>query len=82
MRWEPEKSRWQQVFDVMRERIADGTYPPGARLPSAMAICDEFGISQVTAKRVLTELRKAGLAAMYPGVGTFVTELPQPPSEG
>ncbi|TLS44898.1 GntR family transcriptional regulator [Streptomyces montanus] len=43
-----------------------------------MAICDEFGISQVTAKRVLTELRKEGLAAMYPGVGTFVTELPQP----
>ena len=82
MRWEPEKARWRQVFDVMRERIVDGTYTPGARLPSAMAICDEFGISQVTAKRVLKELREAGLAAMYPGVGTFVTELPQPPGEG
>lgn len=80
MRWEPGKSRWQQVFDVMRERIVDGTYPPGGRLPSAMAICEEFGISQVTAKRVLTELRKAGLADMFPGVGTFVTELPQPPA--
>lgn len=66
----------------MQERIVDGTYTPGGRLPSAMAICDEFGISQVTAKRVLTELRKAGLAAMYPGMGTFVTELPQPPVEG
>ena len=70
------------MFDVMQERIVDGTYTPGGRLPSAMAICDEFGISQVTAKRVLTELRKAGLAAMYPGMGTFVTELPQPPVEG
>ncbi|WP_322619698.1 winged helix-turn-helix domain-containing protein [Streptomyces acidicola] len=66
------------MCDVMRERIVDGTYTPGGRLPSAMAICDEFGISQVTAKRVLTELRKAGLAVMYPGVGTFVTELPRP----
>lgn len=78
MKWEPEVPRWRQVYDLMSERIADGTYPPGGRLPSAMAICDEFGISQVTAKRVLTELRQAGLAAMYPGVGTFVTELPQP----
>lgn len=79
MRWEPEVPRWRQVFAVMTERIADGTYPPGGRLPSAMAICGEFGISQVTAKRVLTELRKAGLAEMQPGIGTFVTELPQPP---
>lgn len=78
MKWEPEVPRWRQVYAVLAERIADGTYPPGGRLPSAMAICEEFGISQVTAKRVLTELRQAGLAAMYPGVGTFVTELPQP----
>jgi DNA-binding GntR family transcriptional regulator len=80
MRWEPEVPRWRQVYAVIEERITEGTYVPGGRLPSAMAICDEFGISQVTAKRVLTELRKAGLAVMYPGVGTFVTELPEPPS--
>lgn len=78
MKWEPEIPRWRQVYAVMSERIVDGTYPPGERLPSGMAICDEFGISQVTAKRVLTELRKAGLAYMQPGIGTFVTELPQP----
>ncbi|MDH6448134.1 GntR family transcriptional regulator [Streptomyces sp. SAI-119] len=64
----------------MTERIVDGTYRPGQRLPSAMDICGEFGISQVTAKRVLTELRKAGLAYMEPGIGTFASELPQPPS--
>ncbi|MER6492757.1 winged helix-turn-helix domain-containing protein [Streptomyces griseorubiginosus] len=82
MKWEPEVPRWRQVFAVMTERIADGTYPPGGRLPSAMQICGEFGISQVTAKRVLTELRKAGLAYMEPGIGTSVTELPQPSAEG
>ena len=80
MKWEPEVPRWRQVYAVMTERIADGTYPPSSRLPSAMQICDEFGISQVTAKRVLTELRKAGLAYMEPGIGTFTTELPQPPA--
>ncbi|MEU3613559.1 winged helix-turn-helix domain-containing protein [Streptomyces sp. NPDC006872] len=79
MKWEPEVPRWRQVYAVLEERIADGAYPPGGRLPSGMAICDEFGISQVTAKRVLTELRNAGLAYMEPGIGTFVTDLPQPP---
>jgi DNA-binding GntR family transcriptional regulator len=79
MKWEPEIPRWRQVYAVMSERIVDGTYEPGARLPSAMAICDEFEISQVTAKRVLKELRQAGLAEMQPGIGTFATELPQPP---
>jgi hypothetical protein len=31
---------------------------------------------------VLTELRKAGLAYMEPGIGTFASELPQPPAQG
>lgn len=82
MKWEPEIPRWRQVYAVMSERILDGTYPPGGKLPSATEVCGEFGISPVTAKRVLTELRKAGLAQMFPGVGTFVTELPQPPEAG
>lgn len=80
MKWEPEIPRWRQVYAVMTERIDDGTYPPDGRLPSAMDICGEFGISQVTAKRVLTELRAAGLAYMQPGIGTFVSPLPEPPT--
>jgi DNA-binding GntR family transcriptional regulator len=63
----------------MEERIAGGTYPPGGRLPSAVDVCAEFEISQMTARKVLQKLREAGLAAMQPGIGTFVTELPQPP---
>ncbi|BBC29971.1 hypothetical protein SGFS_012650 [Streptomyces graminofaciens] len=78
----PNAPRWRQVYAALRGRIANGTYAPGQKLPSFVAICDEFEISQVTAKRVLKELREAGLAAMYPGVGTFVTELPQAPGDG
>lgn len=82
MQWEPDVPRWRQVYGVLSERIADGTYPPGTRLPSVVAICAEFGISQMTARRVLTELRRAGLAYMEPGIGTSVTELPHPPNSG
>jgi DNA-binding GntR family transcriptional regulator len=45
-------------------------------------VCAEFDISQVTARKALKELRAEGLASMQPGIGTFVTRLPQPPTEG
>jgi len=76
MDWKPDIPRWQQVYEVIEARIADGTYAPGAQLPGVLAIVEEFGIAQMTARRVLTELRAAGLAQMQVGVGTFVTRLP------
>lgn len=66
------------MYAVIEKRIADGTYPPGSQLPGVLAIQGEFGIAQMTARRVLTELRDAGLAQMQPGIGTFVTGLPEP----
>ena len=80
MKWEPDVPRWRQVYEQLRERILDGTYPPGGRLPSVVDVCAEFGISQVTARKALKELRLEGMAQWQPGIGTFVTELPQPPS--
>jgi len=79
MEWEPDVPRWRQIYAVLEERITDGTYPPGSQLPGVLAIQGEFGVAQMTARRVLSELRAAGLASMQVGVGTFVTELPQPP---
>ena len=79
MDWKPDIPRWRQVYAVMEEQIADGTYPPGGRLPSVVDVCAQFGISQMTARKVLQKLRDEGLAEMQPGIGTFVTELPRPP---
>ncbi|MGY4920828.1 winged helix-turn-helix domain-containing protein [Streptomyces sp. 900116325] len=82
MDWQPEIPRWRQVYTLLEERIDSGVYPPGARLPSALDIQTETGISPVTARRVLRELRAAGLAYMEPGIGTFVARLPEPPTSG
>lgn len=76
MEWQPDVPRWRQVYEVIEQRIADGTYPPGTQLPGVLAIQGEFGIAQMTARRVLTELREAGLAQMQVGVGTFVAKRP------
>jgi GntR family transcriptional regulator len=82
MKWEPDVPRWRQVYEQLRERILDGTYPPGGRLPSVVDVCAEFDISQVTARKALKQLRADALAYMDPGIGTFVAPLPQPPAEG
>ncbi|MER6191758.1 MULTISPECIES: winged helix-turn-helix domain-containing protein [Streptomyces] len=80
MDWKPEIPRWRQVYALLEERIDNGTYPPGTRLPSALDLQEETGVSPVTARRVLRELRTAGLAYMEPGIGTFVTRLPEAPT--
>jgi len=78
--WKPDIPRWRQVYALLEERIDSGVYPPETRLPSIHEIVEETGISPVTAARVLRELRGAGLAYMEPGIGTFVSRLPQPPA--
>lgn len=72
--WEPDVPRWKQVAEVVRERIADGTYPPRTRVPSVMQLVDEFGIAQATAQKVHQGLREDGMIYTEPGLGSFVAE--------
>jgi GntR family transcriptional regulator len=60
----------------MEQRITDGTYAPGSKLPGILEVAAEWGIGEVTARRVLRELRAAGLAYMEPGIGTFAANRP------
>ena len=71
---------WQQIADVLRERIRGGQYPPGTRVPSIVALSDEFGVAPVTARKALTALQREGLVESRTGWGTFVTDKRQPGS--
>ncbi|MFP3989369.1 winged helix-turn-helix domain-containing protein [Streptomyces sp. E11-3] len=78
MQFAPDIPRWRQVADIIRARIADGTYPPRTRVPSVVQIIDEFGIATATAQKVHKGLREDGLIYTEPGLGSFVA---QPPAE-
>lgn len=65
---------YRQVAAILRERIADGTYEPGRRLPSVRGLVEEFGIAQLTARKALRVLVDDGDATMTPGMGTFVAQ--------
>ncbi|MFG2890187.1 GntR family transcriptional regulator [Streptomyces sp. NPDC048248] len=70
----PDRPRWRQVADVIRERIADGTYPPGTRVPSVVEMLEEFGIATTTGQKVHRGLRAEGLIYTEPGMGSFVSK--------
>ncbi|POX37823.1 GntR family transcriptional regulator [Streptomyces sp. Ru73] len=76
MDFEPDRPRWRQVADVLRRRIADGTYTPGSRVPSVLALSAEFGIATSTSQKVHRSLRAEGLTHTQPGAGTFVSQRP------
>lgn len=67
---------YRQVAAILVERIGDGTYPPGRRLPSITSLVQEFGIAQLTARKALRVLVDDGHATMTPGIGTFVAGEP------
>lgn len=72
----PDQPRWRQVANVVRARIADGTYPPRSRVPSVVQLTEEFGIAATTGQKVHRQLRAEGLIYTEPGLGSFVAEKP------
>lgn len=67
-------ARWQQIVDVIRARIADGTYPPDTRVPSLLQITAEFGVASATAQKALRHLRESGDTYTVQGLGSFVAD--------
>ncbi|MFH9420135.1 GntR family transcriptional regulator [Streptomyces sp. NPDC017529] len=79
----PDEPRWRQVARIIRQRIEDGTYLPGTRVPSVVEMLNEFGISTSTGQKVHRGLRAEGLIYTEPGMGSFVSkDLPKKPAEG
>ena len=66
------KSIVEQVNEILRQRIHDATYQPGARLPSESELAEEFGVSRATVRTVLAKLSVEGLILRRQGDGTYV----------
>jgi DNA-binding GntR family transcriptional regulator len=70
--WQADRPRWEQIADVIRERIADGTYPPRTRVPSVQQLVADYGVAVDTAQKVLARLREEGVVYTVRGLGSFV----------
>jgi GntR family transcriptional regulator len=67
---------WRQIAAVVVERIEDGTYPAGSRVPSVVELSAEFEVASSTAQKVVAHLKKEGVVRTEVGLGTFVADRP------
>lgn len=66
--------KYEDVSNVLRDRIRTGTYPPGSKLPTRQQIRAEFGVSDMVLTYAMRILRLEGLVDTLNGVGTFVVK--------
>ena len=63
---------YAQLAGILRRQIAQGVYPPGARLPAESAIGKKYGLSPMTVRQAIGVLTQQGLLERVQGMGTFV----------
>lgn len=63
---------YEQIKNHVLERIADGTFRPGTKIPSENQLAATLGSSRLTAHRALRELTVSGVLQRIAGIGTFV----------
>jgi GntR family transcriptional regulator, arabinose operon transcriptional repressor len=65
----------QQIYEVVRDRIVQGTFRPGDRMPTDLELVAEFGVSRPTVAKALRELERVGYVQRKPGSGTYVLDM-------
>lgn len=68
--------KYQAIGAVLRQRILDGEYPAGSRMPSQQDLAEGFGVTLMTLRQAIDALEREGLVWAARGKGTFVAEHP------
>lgn len=63
---------YQQIFDQVVERISNGAFRDGFRLPPSRALADRLGVHRNTVVRAYEALEEGGFVDSTVGRGTFV----------
>lgn len=63
--------RYMEIVHGLKERIRQGSYPPGKALPSQKELAEVFSATIMTVRQALAVLEEEGLIRIVHGVGTF-----------
>ena len=77
MEFKNTKGIFLQIADSISEKVIEGKYPPGEKIPSVRDLAIEFGVNPNTIMRTYNELQTRGIIENKRGVGYYVnTEAP------
>lgn len=64
---------YRQIAEILRDRIRNGIFEPGSRIPTEYELCDRFGVSRISVRQALAELVSDDLLEKRQGSGTYVS---------
>ncbi len=68
---------YRQIRQHLENQMLLGDLPLGARVPTEQELCKRHGVSRITARRALEDLREEGVIERVQGRGSFVKKLPK-----
>ena len=63
-----------QLAERLLDEIVAGVYPPDSRLPPEPVLAERAGVSRLTLREAIKDLRQRGVLRVQQGRGTFVNE--------
>jgi GntR family transcriptional regulator len=74
MEFKNNKGIFLQIADNISEKVMEGKYPPGEKIPSIRDLATEMGVNPNTVMRTFSELQARGIIDNKRGVGYYVSE--------
>lgn len=75
-------NKYEVIAQQIRQKIQNGTYAPGQKLPSEAELCREYGASRLSVRSAIGQLAAQGLVQTFQGKGSFVCQMPQADAAG
>lgn len=66
-----------ELVQLMRDKIEQGHWESGIKLPSSKYIEEQAGVSRTVVREAVAQLKAEGLLTSKQGVGVFVTQKPK-----
>lgn len=63
-----------EVLTVLVQRVLEGTYPAGGRLPAERVLAAELGVTRTSLREALRQMESMGVVRIRHGAGIFVLD--------
>jgi len=63
-----------KIKRIIKQRISDGSYPLGSKIPSEHELSKEFGVNRLTVRHALNLLAQEGYLKRFRKRGTFISK--------